>query len=99
MAFWRASTIRSKAREKAISDLRAEGFDPVAVQKASEAVSDARVQTAIAAEAAADPQGFFARLVAFLRLGIEWLSSEEGQARIAAIAALIKRLMKLFLTA
>ena len=97
MGLWRASTVRAKARAKAEADLKAEGFDPVAIKKASEAVSDAQVQTAVAAEAAANPNGFFARLLASLTSFIEWLSSEEAQARIEAIAALIKRLMKIFL--
>lgn len=99
MAFWRASTIRAKAREKAINDLIAEGYSEAKVFDASLKVGDAQVKTALSFEAEGDPKGFFARLVAFFARGIEWLSSAEGQARIEAIAALIKRLMKLWLAA
>lgn len=99
MAFWRASTIRAAAREKAINELIAEGYPESKVFAASLKVSDAQVKTAIAFAAEGDPKGFFARLVAFFARGIEWLSSEEGQARIEAIAALIKRLIKLWLAA
>lgn len=99
MGLWRASTIRAKAREKAEAELVAEGWKPDVVSAASNKVSDASVKAAIATEAAADPQGFFARLLAALTSAIEWLSDAETQARIEAIAKLIKRLIAIFLMA
>lgn len=99
MAFWRASTIRAKARERAIAELIAEGWGKEKVLVASAKVTDSHVKVAVAEAAADDPTGFFAKLLAFFTNAIEWLSSAEGQARIEAIAALIKRLIKIFLTA
>ncbi len=99
MAFWRASTIRAKAREKAEAELIAEGWAKEKVLAASAKVSDDRVKVAITEAAVDDPTGFFAKLLAWFTSAIKWLSSAEGQAQVEAIAALIKRLIKLFLLA